>query len=134
MYSERILEIFKNPANVGIIQGASGVGQYVNPQTADNFKLYIKVEGGKVVDASFKAFSGVVGVALMSLLTEMVKGLAIEDLLKIDANALEENLGRVDKEYKYLVYDVLETISATYEDYQKRLEKERKEAEKAAKK
>ena len=61
MYSERILEIFKNPTNVGIIQGASGVGQYINPETADNFKLYIKVEEEKIVESSFKAFSGIVG-------------------------------------------------------------------------
>lgn len=135
MYSERILEIFKNPTNVGIIQGASGVGQYINPETADNFKLYIKVENAKIVEASFKAFSGVVGVALMSILTEMVKDMPVDDMVKITAKDLVEKVGEVDKYNKYLLNDCVEVLAATYKDYQKRLEKEQKEAkEKKAKK
>jgi nitrogen fixation NifU-like protein len=126
MYSEKVLELFKNPTNVGIIQGASGVGQYINPETADNFKLYIKVEEGKVVESSFKAFSGVVGVALMVTLTEMVKDLPVDDLVKITAKDIAEKIGLIDKEDKYLLDDCVETLAATYKDYQKRLEKEQK--------
>ena len=128
MYSEKVLELFKNPTNVGIIQGASGVGQYINEETADNFKLYIKVEAGKVVEASFKAFSGVVGVALMVTLTEMLKNLPVEDLTKITAKEIYEKIGLLDKEYKYLLDDCVEVLAATYKDYQKRQEKLEKEA------
>jgi len=134
MYNERILEIFKNPTNVGIVQSASGVGQYIDPETADNFKLYIKVENAKIVEASFKAFSGVVGVALMSTLTEMVKNLPVEDLTKITAKDLAEKVGEVDKYNKYLLNDCVEVLAATYKDYQKKLEKEQKEKEAKEKK
>ena len=126
MYSEKILELFKNPTNVGIIQGASAVGQYINPETADNFKLYIKVEENKIVEASFKAFSGVVGVALMVTLTEMLKNKPLDDLTKITAKDIAENIGLIDKEYRYLLDDCVETLLATQKDYQKRLEKEAK--------
>lgn len=126
MFSEKVLEIFKNPTNVGIILGASAVGQYINPQTADNFKLYIKVEDGKIVSASFKAFSGVVGVALMVTLTEMLKNIPVDDLTKITANDIYEKIGQLDECYKYLLDDCVATLIATYKDYQKKLEKEAK--------
>ena len=128
MYSEKVMELFKNPTNVGIIQGASGVGQYINKETADNFKLYIKVEEGKIVEASFKAFSGVVGVALMVTLTEMLKDMPVEDMTKITAKEIYENIGLLDKEYKYLLDDCVAVVAETYKDYQKKLEKLEKEA------
>lgn len=132
MYNKKSLEIFTNLTNVGVLQGASAVGQYINPETSDNFKLYVKVEDGKIIASSFKAFSGVVGVALMSTLTELVKDLKIEELANFDMKSLEEKLALDDKD-RYLLEDVKSAILATVEDYQKRLEKEQK-AEKKAKK
>ena len=126
MYNQKMLEIFKNPTNVGILQSASGVGQYINPETADNFKLYVKVEDGKITESSFKAFTGIVGIALMVTLTEMVKDMPIAEILNIDEKSIEERLGYLDTEDKYLLKDCVETIKATYDDYQKRLEKEQK--------
>ena len=123
MFSEKILEIFKNPTNVGITQGASAVGQYINPETADNYKLYVKVEDGKIVESSFKAFTGVVGIALMTTLTEMVKGLTIDELTKIEPKSIVERIGAIDADYMYLLNDCVLTLNATYDDYQKRLEK-----------
>ena len=133
MYNQKILDVFRNIQNVGIVQSANAVGQYINPETADNFKLYLKLEDKKVVSSSFKAFTGIVGVALMSTLTEMVVGLNIEDLPNFDTKTLEEKVGKLDAEDKYLLDDLSKTLSATLEDYQKRLEKDQKNEKKSKK-
>lgn len=133
MYSEKIMNIFLNPNNVGIIQGANGVGQYADSLTADTFKLYIKVEDGKIVDASFKAYSGVVGIAIMSTVTTMLIDVSVEDMQKISADAIKLQLGEIDAEHLYLVDDAVETIRATYVDYQKKLAKEQEKLAKLGK-
>lgn len=130
MYSEKIMNTFLNPSNVGIIQGADGVGQFVDNTTADTFKLYIKVEDGKITNASFKAYTGVVGIAIMSTLTTMLKDVQVEDATKIDINAIKLQVGEVDKEHSYLLGDAIETLKATYTDYQKKLAKEQERLKK----
>ena len=73
MYSERIMNLFANPNNVGILQSASGIVVYTDENTNEIFKLYLKIENNYVVNASFKAYTGVAGIAIMSVFTDMIK-------------------------------------------------------------
>ena len=84
MYSAKVINLFANAENVGILQSASGVGVYTNEKTNEVFKMYLKIENNFIVNASFKAYTGVVGVAVMSTLTEMLKNMPLENTAEIN--------------------------------------------------
>ena len=129
MYSEKILNLFANPHNVGIVNSASGVGQYTNEETNEIIKLYIKLEGDMIVDTGFKIYSGVAGIALMSVYTDLLKNKKIEDALQIEAKDLALEL-ELDGEHKYLYQDAIEAFKLALEDHKERLEKEQKKKKK----
>lgn len=130
MYSDKIKQIFTNPKNVGILQNASGVAQYVNPKTNDILKLYIKIENGMIIDASFKSFAGIMGVVVLSEFTEMLKYKTIEDALNINEIEIEEYICEIPENKKYLLTDAIEVLKLTVQDYTKKLEKELKKHKK----
>ena len=130
MYSDKIKQIFTNPKNVGILQNASGVAQYVNPKTNDILKLYIKIENGMIIDASFKSFAGIMGVVVLSEFTEMLKYKTIEDALNINETEIEEYICEIPENKKYLLTDAIEVLKLTVQDYTKKLEKELKKHKK----
>ena len=76
MYSNVIMEEFYNPQNYGVIKGASGVGKVVSDIGSEIIKIYISVENGKVVDAQFQTFGGVVAIACSSIATKLMIGKA----------------------------------------------------------
>ena len=88
MYNEKVLNIFAELNNVGIIQNASGIGQYTNKTTNEITKLYIKIDDNYITNATFKTFSGVLGIAIMSVYTEMLKNKSINEALSINENDL----------------------------------------------
>ena len=124
MYNSRVLSIFAEPHNVGILQSASGVGIYTNETTNEVYKLYLKLENNHIVDASFKVYSGVLGVATMSVLTDMLKGMSKESSLQLEPQHLLAELGKISKEQEYILSDALESIKLAFEDYERKLEKE----------
>ena len=124
MYSAKVINLFANAENVGILQSASGVGVYTNEKTNEVFKMYLKIENNFIVNASFKAYTGVVGVAVMSTLTEMLKNMPLENTTAIKSKEILEELGEVDKKFAYLANDALESLKLAIADYQKKLEKE----------
>jgi len=91
-YSEKVMEHFKNPRNVGGIENPDGVGHVGNPVCGDIMELYIKVNDGIIVDAKFKTFGCGAAIATSSMVTEMVKGKRIEEALKISNKAVAEAL------------------------------------------
>lgn len=93
MYSEKVMEHFANPRNVGEIENPSGVGTVGNPVCGDVMKLFIKVENGVIVDAKFKTFGCGAAIATSSMVTELVKGKTVEEALKISNRAVAEALG-----------------------------------------
>lgn len=123
MYSPQVINLFANAENVGIIQSASGVGVYTNEKTNEVFKLYLKIENGYIVDASFKAYTGVVGVAVMSIFTEMIKNISIVDAEKIESQQILNSIEDVEKKYNYLASNAIETLQLALQDYKKKLEK-----------
>lgn len=125
MFSERITNLFLNPQNVGILQNASGVGTFTDEKTNDIFKIYIKVENNIIIDASFKAFTGVVGTAVSSVLTSFVKNKSLDDALKFEEKELINEVGSHIAEYdNYVVVDAIDALKLAISDYQKKLEKE----------
>ncbi len=91
-YSEKVMDHFMNPRNVGEIEDASGVGTVGNAKCGDIMKVYLKIEDGIVIDAKFKTFGCGAAVATSSMATEMIKGKTIQDSLKITNKAVMEAL------------------------------------------
>jgi nitrogen fixation NifU-like protein len=92
LYSEKVMEYFKNPRNVGEIENPDGIGHVGNPVCGDIMDLYIKVNDGIIVDAKFKTFGCGAAIATSSMVTEMVKGKSIEEALGISNQAVAEAL------------------------------------------
>ena len=88
MYSEQVMEHFKNPRNVGEIENPDGIGHVGNPVCGDIMELYIKVNGDIIVDAKFKTFGCGAAIATSSMVTELVKGKSVEEALKISNRAM----------------------------------------------
>jgi len=93
MYSDKVMEHFKNPHNVGEIRDADGIGEVGNPVCGDIMKIYIKVKDNKIIDCKFKTFGCGAAIATSSMITEMVKGKDIDEALKISNKAVAEALG-----------------------------------------
>lgn len=92
-YSEKVMDHFLHPRNVGEISDASGIGTVGNPVCGDVMKMYIKVENDVIIDAKFKTFGCGAAISTSSMVTEMVKGKTIEEALKISNKAVAEALG-----------------------------------------
>ncbi len=91
-YSEKVMEHFMNPRNVGEIADASGIGQVGNAKCGDIMKVYLKIEDGIVQDAKFKTFGCGAAVATSSMATELVKGKSVQDALTVTNKAVMEAL------------------------------------------
>ena len=83
MYSERVMEHFRNPRNVGEIENASGVGEIGNPVCGDMMTFYVKIENGILADVKFKTFGCGSAIASSSLATEWLKGRTVDEAAKI---------------------------------------------------
>lgn len=92
-YSDKVMEHFRDPHNVGEIHGASGIGKVGNPVCGDIMNLYIKVEKGVIVDAKFKTFGCGAAIATSSMVTDLVKGKTVDEALRISNRAVAEALG-----------------------------------------
>ena len=91
-YSEKVVDHYTNPRNVGKIEDASGIGEVGNPVCGDIMKMFIKVENSIIVDVKFKTFGCGAAVATSSMATELVKGKTVEEALKVTNKAVMEAL------------------------------------------
>jgi nitrogen fixation NifU-like protein len=93
-YSEKVMEHFNNPRNVGEIENASGVGTVGNAKCGDIMRIYLDVDENQIIrDCKFKTFGCGAAVATSSIATEMIKGKPIEEALKLTNQAVQEALG-----------------------------------------
>ena len=92
LYSEKVLDHFSNPRNVGEIENADGIGEVGNAKCGDIMKMYIKVDDGIISDVKFKTFGCGAAVATSSMATELIKGKSIDDALKLTNKAVVEAL------------------------------------------
>ncbi len=91
-YSEKVMEHFSNPRNVGEIKDADGIGKVGNPVCGDLMWIYIKVKDNRLEDVKFKTFGCGAAIATSSMVTEMAKGKTLEEALKITRNDVAEAL------------------------------------------
>ncbi len=91
-YSEKVMDHFANPHNVGEIENADGVGEVGNPKCGDIMKMYLKIDKGVITDVKFKTFGCGAAIATSSMATELIKGKTIEDALKVTNKAVMEAL------------------------------------------
>jgi len=122
-YSEKVMQHFMNPHNVGEIPDADGVGNVGNPICGDIMRLYIKVEDGVIVDARFKTFGCGAAIATSSMVTDLVKGKSVDEALQISNKAVAEALGGLPKIKMHCSVLAEEALRAAVEDYRKRLAK-----------
>ena len=130
MYSEKVMDHFQNPRNVGEIEGASGVGTEGNPTCGDLMTIYITVEDNIITDIKFKTFGCGAAIATSSMITEMAVGKTIEEALKITRNDVAdelEGLPPVKMHCSNLAADALKAAIADYK--MKEAEKGKAESE-----
>ena len=92
MYSEKVMDHFSNPRNVGEIEDANAVGTVGNAKCGDIMKIYMKIENDTIVDIKFKTFGCGAAVATSSMATELVKGKTIDEALQLTNKAVVEAL------------------------------------------
>lgn len=119
-YSEKVMEHFKNPHNVGEISDPSGVGNVGNPVCGDIMRLYIKVKDDVIVDAKFKTFGCGAAIATSSMVTDLVKGKTIDEALKISNRAVAEALGGLPPIKMHCSILAEEALKSAIEDYLKK--------------
>jgi len=120
MYSEKVMDHFMNPRNVGEIENADGVGQVGNAKCGDIMKMYLKIENNVIVDAKFKTFGCGAAVATSSMATELVVGKTVEAALKITNKAVAEALDGLPPVKMHCSNLAEEAIRAAIEDYMKK--------------
>ncbi len=120
MYSEKVMDHFTNPRNVGEIEEANGVGQVGNPKCGDIMKMYLKIEDNIIVDAKFKTFGCGAAVATSSMATELVIGKTIDEALKITNQTVAEALDGLPPAKMHCSNLAEEAITAAIEDYKRR--------------
>jgi nitrogen fixation NifU-like protein len=117
LYSEKVMEHFKNPRNVGEMEDPDGVGRVGDPICGDVMELYIKVKDGTIVDVKFKTFGCGAAIATSSMVTEMVKGKSVEEALKISNKAVVEALDGLPPAKVHCSVLAEDALKAAIEDY-----------------
>ena len=120
MYSEKVMDHFANPRNVGELENANAIGEVGNAKCGDIMKIYMNIEDNIIKEVSFKTFGCGAAVATSSMATEMVKGKTIEDALKLTNKAVMEALDGLPPAKVHCSVLAEEAINAAIYDYYKR--------------
>ena len=123
MYTEKVMDHFAHPRNVGEIEDASGVGLVGNPKCGDIMKIFLKVndETQVIEDVKFKTFGCGAAVATSSMATEMIKGKTLDEALKLTNQAVVEALEGLPPQKLHCSVLAEEAVKAAIEDYKKKL-------------
>jgi nitrogen fixation NifU-like protein len=122
MYSEKVLDHFRNPRNVGEIPDADGVGTVGNPVCGDLMSVYIKVKDKRISDVKFKTFGCGAAIATSSMITELAKGKTIEEALKITRKDVADSLGGLPPIKMHCSNLAADALHAAINDYYRRKE------------
>ena len=117
MYSEKVMEHFTNPRNVGDLEGANAVGEVGNAKCGDIMKIFMKIENNVIGDVRFKTFGCGAAVATSSMITEMVKGKTIQEALSVTNRAVTEALDGLPSEKIHCSVLAEQGIKAAISDY-----------------
>ena len=119
MYSEKVMDHFMNPRNVGEILDANGIGEVGNARCGDIMKVYLKIEEDKIVDAKFKTFGCGSAIASSSMATELIKGKTVEEAWKLTNKAVAEALDGLPPVKMHCSVLAEEAIHKAINDYRK---------------
>jgi len=119
-YSQKVMDHFMNPRNVGEIENADGVGIVGNPVCGDIMKMYLKIEDNVIKDAKFKTFGCGAAVATSSMATELIIGKTLEEALDITDNTVAEALDGLPPVKMHCSNLAQQAVKAAIEDYKKR--------------
>ncbi|MCF8110810.1 MAG: Fe-S cluster assembly scaffold protein NifU [Desulfobacteraceae bacterium] len=119
MYSEKVMDHFLQPRNMGVIDNPDGVGEAGNPVCGDVMAVYIKVEDHKLNDIKFKTFGCVAAIAVSSMVSEMAKGMSLEEAKDISKKAIADSLDGLPKEKMHCSNLGAEALGKAIEDYER---------------
>jgi nitrogen fixation NifU-like protein len=122
-YSEKVMDHFMNPRNVGEIKDADGIGEVGNPRCGDIMKMYIKVKDNKIEDVKFLTFGCGAAVATSSMVTELIKGKTLDEALDISNRQVAEALNGLPPIKMHCSNLAEQAVKAAIEDYKKKNEK-----------
>lgn len=120
LYSEKVMEHFRNPRNVGVIEDANGIGEVGNAKCGDIMKMYLKIEDGIVKDVKFETFGCGSAIASSSMATELIKGKPISEVKELTNKAVAEALDGLPDYKMHCSVLAEEAIQSALEDYEKR--------------
>jgi len=119
-YSEKVMDHFYNPRNVGEIEDADGIGEVGNPQCGDIMKIYLKIDNDVITDIKFKTFGCGAAVATSSMTTELVKGKTIDEALKLTNKVVAEALDGLPPVKMHCSVLAEEALRSALADYYRR--------------
>ncbi|MFC2061933.1 Fe-S cluster assembly scaffold protein NifU [Elusimicrobiota bacterium] len=119
-YSEKVMDHFRNPRNVGEIKDPDGTGHVGNPVCGDIMELYIKVEDNIIIDAKFRTFGCGAAIATSSMITELVKGKSIEEAERVSNEAVIEALDGLPPVKRHCSVLAEQALKSAIEDYRRK--------------
>ena len=120
VYSDKVMEHFCNPRNIGEMANPDGIGHVGNPVCGDIMELYIRVKDNIITDAKFKTFGCGAAIATSSMVTEMVKGKSIDEALRISNRAVAEALGGLPAVKMHCSVLAEEALQSAINDYREK--------------
>ena len=119
-YSEKVMDHFQNPRNVGKIENADGVGEVGNAKCGDIMKIYLKIDDGIITDVKFNTFGCASAIATSSMATELIKGKPVSEALKLTNQSVVEALDGLPPVKMHCSLLAEEAVKAAVEDYMKK--------------
>ena len=120
MYTEKVMDHFRNPRNMGEIPDADGIGTVGNPVCGDMMTIYIKVKDNHIEDVKFKTFGCGAAVATSSMVTEIAKGKTLDEAMKITRASVADSLGGLPPIKMHCSNLAADALHAAIEDYRKK--------------
>ncbi|MBR6977551.1 MAG: Fe-S cluster assembly scaffold protein NifU, partial [Lachnospiraceae bacterium] len=120
LYSEKVMDHFRNPRNVGVIEDANAIGEVGNAKCGDIMKMYLKIENGIVEDVKFETFGCGSAIASSSMATELIKGQPLSEVRKLTNKAVAEALDGLPAYKMHCSVLAEEAIRSALEDYERR--------------
>ena len=117
LYSEKVMDHFRNPRNVGVIENADGIGEVGNAKCGDIMKIYLKIENDTIVDVKFETFGCGSAIASSSMATELIKGKPVSEALTLTNKAVVEALDGLPAHKLHCSVLAEEAIKAALKDY-----------------
>ncbi len=129
LYSEKVMDHFRNPRNVGVIEDADGVGEVGNAKCGDIMKIYLKIDNDTVTDVKFETFGCGSAIASSSMATELIKGKPVSEVMRLTNKAVAEALDGLPDYKMHCSVLAEEAIKNALEDYYSKHPEKRKDSE-----